>query len=168
LTTRLTADDVIRLLDLKPHPEGGYFRETFRDAPPPYPPPLAGEGRVGARRHDHHTGGGDDDGRHHRQGDDIAEKHEPEDGHLDRLSLDVGDGNDKRALAHGGEHESRGRDLRTRAENRPRPENPSRPRQRRSRRQHDAGQENEHEGKAEQKPHMRRADRAESRGQFAL
>jgi hypothetical protein len=27
----LTADDVIRLLDLKPHPEGGYFRETFRD-----------------------------------------------------------------------------------------------------------------------------------------
>jgi uncharacterized protein len=29
---KLTADDVIRLLDLKPHPEGGYFRETFRDA----------------------------------------------------------------------------------------------------------------------------------------
>jgi predicted cupin superfamily sugar epimerase len=27
----LTAADVIRLLDLKPHPEGGYFRETFRD-----------------------------------------------------------------------------------------------------------------------------------------
>jgi predicted cupin superfamily sugar epimerase len=26
-----TADDVIRLLDLKPHPEGGHFRETFRD-----------------------------------------------------------------------------------------------------------------------------------------
>lgn len=29
----LTAADVIRLLDLKPHPEGGHFRETFRDAP---------------------------------------------------------------------------------------------------------------------------------------
>jgi uncharacterized protein len=28
----LTAGDVIRLLDLKPHPEGGHFRETFRDA----------------------------------------------------------------------------------------------------------------------------------------
>ena len=28
----LTADAVIRLLDLKPHPEGGYFREIFRDA----------------------------------------------------------------------------------------------------------------------------------------
>jgi hypothetical protein len=28
----LTATDVIRHLDLKPHPEGGYFRETFRDA----------------------------------------------------------------------------------------------------------------------------------------
>ena len=28
----MTADEVIRLLDLKPHPEGGYFRETFRDS----------------------------------------------------------------------------------------------------------------------------------------
>lgn len=26
------ADRLIQLLDLKPHPEGGYFRETFRDA----------------------------------------------------------------------------------------------------------------------------------------
>lgn len=26
------ADRLIRLLDLKPHPEGGHFRETFRDA----------------------------------------------------------------------------------------------------------------------------------------
>jgi len=25
------ADEIIRLLDLTPHPEGGYFRETFRD-----------------------------------------------------------------------------------------------------------------------------------------
>jgi hypothetical protein len=30
--TEQTADDVIRLLDLQPHPEGGYFRETFRDS----------------------------------------------------------------------------------------------------------------------------------------
>ena len=28
----LDADDVIRLLELEPHPEGGHFRETFRDA----------------------------------------------------------------------------------------------------------------------------------------
>jgi len=28
----LTAQDVIRLLDLRPHPEGGHYRETFRDA----------------------------------------------------------------------------------------------------------------------------------------
>ena len=28
----LSAPDVIRLLELKPHPEGGHFRETFRDA----------------------------------------------------------------------------------------------------------------------------------------
>jgi predicted cupin superfamily sugar epimerase len=27
----LTADDIVRVLDLKPHPEGGFFRETFRD-----------------------------------------------------------------------------------------------------------------------------------------
>jgi predicted cupin superfamily sugar epimerase len=31
LTARLTSADVIRLLDLKPHPEGGHFRESFRD-----------------------------------------------------------------------------------------------------------------------------------------
>ena len=29
--TTPTARDVIRLLDLKPHPEGGFFRETYRD-----------------------------------------------------------------------------------------------------------------------------------------
>jgi predicted cupin superfamily sugar epimerase len=28
---KLSAADVIRLLDLKPHPEGGHFRETIRD-----------------------------------------------------------------------------------------------------------------------------------------
>jgi predicted cupin superfamily sugar epimerase len=27
----LTAADIIRLLELRPHPEGGHFRETFRD-----------------------------------------------------------------------------------------------------------------------------------------
>jgi uncharacterized protein len=31
LKTPLTAGEVIRLLDLEPHPEGGHFRETFRD-----------------------------------------------------------------------------------------------------------------------------------------
>ncbi|MBI3701215.1 MAG: cupin domain-containing protein [Afipia sp.] len=38
--SRLTATDIIRLLDLKPHPEGGHFRETFRDAR------YAGDGRA--------------------------------------------------------------------------------------------------------------------------
>jgi predicted cupin superfamily sugar epimerase len=28
----LSAGDIIKELDLKPHPEGGHFRETFRDA----------------------------------------------------------------------------------------------------------------------------------------
>jgi len=50
LNTPLTAQDVIRLLDLKPHPEGGHFRETFRDAPQPHPPPHAGEGGLGVGR----------------------------------------------------------------------------------------------------------------------
>jgi hypothetical protein len=31
LSDSLTASDIIRLLGLKPHPEGGHFRETFRD-----------------------------------------------------------------------------------------------------------------------------------------
>lgn len=30
----LSAAEVIAKLDLKPHPEGGYFRETFRDSGP--------------------------------------------------------------------------------------------------------------------------------------
>jgi predicted cupin superfamily sugar epimerase len=30
-STTLAVADIIRLLDLKPHPEGGHFRETFRD-----------------------------------------------------------------------------------------------------------------------------------------
>jgi uncharacterized protein len=37
----LSAADIIRLLDLKPHPEGGHFRETFRDKPDSH----AGAGR---------------------------------------------------------------------------------------------------------------------------
>jgi uncharacterized protein len=34
LSVNLTAADIIRMLDLKSHPEGGYFRETFRDPRP--------------------------------------------------------------------------------------------------------------------------------------
>lgn len=33
--TGLPAAEVIRLLELKPHPEGGHYRETFRDAAGP-------------------------------------------------------------------------------------------------------------------------------------
>jgi uncharacterized protein len=28
----VSAEEIIRLLDLRPHPEGGHYRETFRDA----------------------------------------------------------------------------------------------------------------------------------------
>jgi predicted cupin superfamily sugar epimerase len=45
LQASLAAADVIRLLDLKPHPEGGHFRETFRDAAP-----FTGEDKAGVRR----------------------------------------------------------------------------------------------------------------------
>ena len=31
ISAGLAADDIVRLLELKPHPEGGHFRETFRD-----------------------------------------------------------------------------------------------------------------------------------------
>jgi predicted cupin superfamily sugar epimerase len=41
----LTADEVIAHLGLKPHPEGGWFRETFRDGTglmvAPIPPPFS-------------------------------------------------------------------------------------------------------------------------------
>lgn len=30
--TRLSATEIITRLDLKPHPEGGHYRETFRDS----------------------------------------------------------------------------------------------------------------------------------------
>ena len=33
--TVLTADEVIHTLDLRPHPEGGHYRETFRDGQSP-------------------------------------------------------------------------------------------------------------------------------------
>jgi len=31
----MTADEIIAALDLKPHPAGGFYRETFRDYPGP-------------------------------------------------------------------------------------------------------------------------------------
>ena len=29
----MSPDEIVRLLDLRPHPEGGFYRQTFRDAP---------------------------------------------------------------------------------------------------------------------------------------
>lgn len=31
ISSQLSANEVVALLDLKPHPEGGFYRETFRD-----------------------------------------------------------------------------------------------------------------------------------------
>jgi len=39
------ADRLIKLLDLVPHPEGGYFRETFRDSSPAGRDAPGGDGR---------------------------------------------------------------------------------------------------------------------------
>lgn len=36
----LTADEVVRRMELKPHPEGGFYRETYRD------PATSAEGRA--------------------------------------------------------------------------------------------------------------------------
>ncbi len=43
MTQNDDAEALIRLLDLQPHPEGGYFREMFRDGPSAGPAPEAGE-----------------------------------------------------------------------------------------------------------------------------
>ncbi len=32
MSARLSAADIIARLDLRPHPEGGHYRETFRDS----------------------------------------------------------------------------------------------------------------------------------------
>ncbi len=53
----MTADDIIRLLDLKPHPEGGYYAETWR-APAPAGERAAGTAiyfllKAGERSHWH-------------------------------------------------------------------------------------------------------------------
>ncbi|PWR18929.1 cupin domain-containing protein [Zavarzinia compransoris] len=41
IVSDLPAAEIIRRLDLRPHPEGGHFRETFRDAGPGRPASTA-------------------------------------------------------------------------------------------------------------------------------
>jgi hypothetical protein len=124
--------------------------------------------RSGFERHHHHAGGRQQDGERHRRRDVVAEEHEPEQRHLDRLGLDVGDRHHERALAHRGQHQGGGRDLQERAGQHPRPKNEAGPRQRRAADGDDAGEKQARERQAEQEPHMRRADRAEPAGELAL
>lgn len=35
LSGDLGAQEIVRMLDLQPHPEGGWYRQTFQDAPGP-------------------------------------------------------------------------------------------------------------------------------------
>ena len=51
----MRADDVIRLLGLEPHPEGGAFRETFRDPEGIREAPGGGEGRLDAHARSYST-----------------------------------------------------------------------------------------------------------------
>ncbi|MBM3653305.1 MAG: cupin domain-containing protein, partial [Alphaproteobacteria bacterium] len=32
MTSALSTQEIVRLLDLTPHPEGGFYRQTFRDS----------------------------------------------------------------------------------------------------------------------------------------
>ena len=101
--------------------------------------------------------------------DAVAEKDQAEQRHLHRLGLDIGVSDDEGALAHHRQHGRGGADLRQRAEHHPRPENSRRVRQAVAAEIDHARQKDEQrERKAEQKTHMRRADGAERRRQFAL
>ena len=77
-------------------------------------------------RHDHHARGGHEDRGHHRQGHRIAEEDQAEDRDLDRLGLQISDGDDERALAHGDEHQRGRGDLRRGRRRSPRARMPSR------------------------------------------
>ena len=98
----------------------------------------------------------------------IAEEDQAEQRRLDRLGLDVGDGDHERAVVHGREHRRGGDDLRAGAEHDPGPEHRRRHGQRQPGRHQHAGEKHQRERKAEQEAHMGGADGAERRGQLAL
>ncbi len=112
---------------------------------------------------------GDDDRDHHRQRHHVAEKNQAEDRDLDRLGLDIGDGDDERALAHRREHQRGRRDLRRGAVAAPRARTPM-PVCGSGAPVHSitTGEKDERKRKAEQEPHMGGAERAERAGQLAL
>src|SRR5436305_875202 len=76
--------------------------------------------------------------------------------------------NDERTLAHRGQHRGGRADLKQRAGKQPGYVARTRTRPRGASERHDGGEEEKRERKSEQEAHMRRADRAEARGQFAL
>ena len=123
---------------------------------------------AGLERHQHDASGGDDDGGEDRQRQPVAEENESEYRSLNRFGLDVGDGDDERAVVHRHQHRGGGDDLRTGAEDDPGNEAPSRPGQRQAGHDQHAGEKDERERKAEQEAHVGGADGAERRGQLAL
>ena len=46
----MTAEQIVEFLNLKPHPEGGHFGETFRDDPHPTLSRMRGRVGLGAAR----------------------------------------------------------------------------------------------------------------------
>ena len=117
---------------------------------------------------DEHAGGGDQDGQPLAEADLVAQKCQAEHGHLHRLGLDVGGGNDERALLHGGEHESGRGDLGERGTERPCDHRHVQRRDRLPRSHQHEKEEQDRERQPEQEAHMRGADRAEDGGQLLL
>lgn len=108
------ADDIIRLLGLQPHPEGGHFRETFRDsaAPGARSPSTAiyfllKAGEV-SRWHSVDAA----EGWHHYAGAPLLLETAPPDGpkHATRIGTDLGAGERPQAIVPTG-HWQRARSL---------------------------------------------------------
>jgi hypothetical protein len=80
--------------------------------------PITVERVVLQRDHDHARGGDQDRGGRQRR-DVVAEENQTEQRDLHRLGLDIGVGDDERALAHHRQHSGGGADLGQRAEDDP-------------------------------------------------
>jgi hypothetical protein len=104
---------------------------------------------AGLERDHDHAGGRDQNGGGGERRDPVAQKDQAEECDLHRLGLDIGVGDDERALAHGGKHERGGGDLRSGAGDHPWPEYGRDMRQAFAGRQHDADQQDQREGKTE-------------------
>ena len=98
----------------------------------------------------------------------VAEKRQAENRDLHGLGLGIGGRDDEGARLHGGEQQGRGCDLRQSGGHRPRNRRGIQLRDRQLRRRQHDGKKDEGEGQAEEKAHVRGADRAQCGGQLLL